>query len=50
MYKNVAEVPPLDRVENIVTASKCGNQVVSTNAAVNTFITLKKLELSETKC
>ena len=49
-YKNTVEVPPVEMVDDKVTASKCGNQVVSTSTAVNTFVELKNLELSETKC
>ena len=49
-YKNKVEVPPLQMVDDVIAASKCGNQVVATNAAVNMFTKLKKLELSETKC
>ena len=37
-------------VDDVIAASKCGNQVVSTNSAVTTFSKLKKLELSEQKC
>jgi hypothetical protein len=49
-YKNSVDVPPLQMVDDIIAVSKCGNQVVSTNAAVNTFTKLKKLELSVPKC
>ena len=49
-YKDKVEVPPLQMVDDVITASKCGNQVISTNAAVNMFTNLKKLKLSETKC
>ena len=49
-YKDKVEVPPLHMVDDVITASKCGNQVISTNAAVNMFTNLKKLKLSETKC
>ena len=49
-YKGVVKVPPLQMVDDIITASECGKQVVTTNAAVNTFVKLKKLELSKSKC
>ena len=49
-YKGSVEVPPLQMVDDVITANKCGNQVVSTNSAVTTFSKLKKLELSEEKC
>ena len=37
-------------VDDIISASKCGNQVVTTNAAVNMFVRQKKLEMSVTEC
>ena len=37
-------------VDDIISASVCGNQVVTINTAINTFIKLKKLKLSESKC
>ena len=43
-------MPPLQMVDDIITASRCGNQVVTTNAAVNIFVKLKKLEMSVKKC
>ena len=49
-YINEVEVPPLEMVDDVITASKCGNQAVITNAAVTTFAKLKKLESSEQKC
>ena len=49
-YRGEVEVPPLEMIDNIITASNCGKQVIKTNAAVNTFIKLKKLKLSESKC
>ena len=49
-YKEEVDMPPLQMVDDIITAIKCGNQVVSTNAAVNTFVKLKKLQISSTKC
>jgi hypothetical protein len=49
-YKGVVQVPPLQMVDVVISASKCGSQVVSTNSAVTTFSKLKKLELSESKC
>ena len=39
-YKNNVDVPPLEMVDDMVTASMCGNQVVATNTAVNTFTKL----------
>ena len=49
-YRGDVDVPPLQMVDDVIMASKCGNQVVTSNSAVSTFIKLKKLKLSETKC
>ena len=49
-YKKEVEVPPLQMVDDIIAASKCGNQVVETKSVVNIFLKMKKLELSESKC
>ena len=37
-------------VYDVILASSCGNQVVTSNAAVNSFIKLKKHDLHEGKC
>ena len=37
-------------VDDVLCASKCGTQVIASNATVTTFVELKKLELSEKKC
>ena len=49
-YRSEALVPPLQMVDDVICASKCGNQVITSNAAITMFAKLKKLELSETKC
>ena len=49
-YKNNVFVPPLEMVDDVICASKCGSQVVATNTAVTTFVKLKKLQLGEKKC
>ena len=49
-YRGEVNVPPLQMVDDVIMASKCGNQVVTSNSAVSTFMKLKKLDLSETKC
>ena len=49
-YRGGVKVPPLYMVDDVILASKYGNQVATSNAAVDTFIKLKKLQLSETKC
>ena len=40
----------LEMVDDVITASKCGQQVIATNAVVNGFAKVKKLHLSEAKC
>merc|ERR1719319_1363010 len=49
-YRQNVEVPPLQMVDDIITASKCGATSVALNSKVNTFIEMKKLVLSEKKC
>ena len=49
-YKGTVEVPLLEMVDNIITASKCGNTAIAMNETVNTFIEFKKLKVSESKC
>ena len=49
-YRGVVNVPPLEMVDDIVTAAKCGEKSVELNKLVNTFIENKKLELSVKKC
>ena len=49
-YKGVAEVPPLEMVDDVLTISKCSMTSVTMNATVNVFINNKKLRLSKEKC
>ena len=44
------EVPPLEMVDNIISASKCGSTTVAFNATVNSFVDRKKLKLNLDKC
>ena len=37
-------------VDDIITATKCGSTAIEMNATVNSFIELKKLKLSASKC
>ena len=49
MYKGVVAVPPISMVDDILCIQKC-TESRKINAAVNTFIELKKLTLSNKKC
>ena len=49
-YRKEICVPPLQMVDDIITASECGITSVTNNAIVNAFIDSKKLKLSESKC
>ena len=49
-YKGVADVPPLEMVDDILTISKCSITSVAMNATVNAFLENKKLKLSQGKC
>ena len=49
-YRGRVCVPPLEMVDDIVTAINCGEQSVNLNAKVNTFVEQKKLKLSAKKC
>ena len=40
-YRNNVFVPPLEMVDDVICASICGSQVVSSNSAVTTFVKLK---------
>ena len=44
------DVPPLEMVDVITSASKCGPTTVALNAAVNSFVEKKNLKLSSDKC
>ena len=50
IYKEKVKVPPLQMVDDVITAAKCGSTASALNAAVNTFMELKKLKLSADKC
>ena len=49
-YRDSVDVPPLEMVDDIISASKCGPTTVALNAAVNSFVERKKLKLSAEKC
>ena len=43
-------MPPLPMVDDVITAAKCGSTSSALNAAINTFMELKKLKLGVDKC
>ena len=49
-YRQSVEVPPLQMVDDVITASKCGATGTALNTNINTFMKMKKLQLSESKC
>ena len=49
-YKGVAEVPPLEMVDDVLTISKCSITSLTMNVVVNSFMENKKLKLSSEKC
>ena len=49
-YKGVVAVPPLCMVDDVLAVQTCSEASVEVNAVVNSFIELKKLRLSKTKC
>ena len=49
-YRGKVHVPPLEMVDDVITASKCGSTTVALNACINSFIERKKLSLSADKC
>ena len=49
-YRGKVPVPPLEMVDDVISASKCGSTTVTLNATINSFIERKKLTLSADKC
>ena len=49
-YRGKVDVPPLQMVDDIISASKCGPTTVAINASINSFIERKKLTLGADKC
>ena len=49
-FRETVDVPPLEMVEDIISACKCGPTTVALNAAVNSFVEQKNLKLSSDKC
>ena len=49
-YRGKVNVPPLQMVDDIITAVKCGSTAIAYNSIVNAFIESKKLKLGNKKC
>jgi hypothetical protein len=49
-YRGEVDVPPLEMVDDIISASKCGSTTVTLNATINSFVERKKLRLNSDKC
>ena len=49
-YRGIVSVPPLEMVDDVITASKCGSTAVALHTIVNSFMDTKKLKLSFDKC
>ena len=43
-------MPPLQMVEDVIAAAKCGSTSSALNSEINKFIELKKLKLGVDKC
>ena len=49
-YRGKLKVPPLQMVDDVISAAKCGSTSSALNAAVNAFMDLKKFRLGVDKC
>ena len=49
-FRGKVQVPPLEMVDDVILASKCGSTTVTHNACINSFMERKKLSLSADKC
>ena len=49
-YRGKVNVPPLEMVDDIISAVKCGSTATAVNATINAFIDSKKLKLGINKC
>ena len=48
-YRGLVSIPPLEMVDDMITAVECRSKSVKLNAAVNAFIKSKKLFLNTSK-
>ena len=49
-YKGEVKVPILGMVDDVLGVNQCSKEVVASNATINSFMELNKLNLSSTKC
>ena len=49
-YKGLVGTPPLQMVDDILAIQSCSSKSLKVNTAINTFIDLEKLKLSQSKC
>ena len=49
-YRGKVSVPPLQMVDDIISAVKCGSTATAVNTIINTFIESKRLRLGNKKC
>jgi hypothetical protein len=49
-YRGKILVPPLEMVDDVISAVKCGSTATALNSIINRFIELKKLKLGLKKC
>ena len=46
-YRGLVSIPPLEMVDDVITAVECGSKSVKLNAVVSALIDSKKLSLSK---
>jgi hypothetical protein len=49
-FRGTVSVPPLEMVDDVITAVKCGSTSRALNASVNAFMEQKRLQLNVSKC
>ena len=46
-YRGLVSIPPIEMVDDVITAVECGSKSVKLNAVVSALIDSKKLSLSK---
>ena len=49
-YRNLVTIPPLEKIDDIITINTCGIDSLCMNIFVNKKVEMKKLKLNEGKC